>query len=241
VNLKVQINITKMVKIGIVGTNLGSMYCELFSQISTARVIWLCGEHLEKTQKIANKYNIPKATDCYIDILKDPEIDIIIIAVPNYLHKEFFLESIKYNKHIVLEKPAGTNTAEISDLITALKNQGLKKMVIVDHEMRFNPNVLYIKNEIRKGTLGKVTNIQISKFHGSDNGQKLYEEWEMKKELGGGQVLLVGSHIVDLARFLLDFPIMRSGSIHKRLITKRKCRQIKKLISVQVKMYLDRR
>lgn len=209
-----------MVRVGIIGTNIGASHAAILNQLENAKVLWLCGKNLQKTKEIAKKLGIEKSTDDFQNVIKDPAVDLVIIAVPNYLHKEVFLETLKYNKHIVLEKPAGLNSIEVSEMLDVVKKLNYKKYIVIDHEMRFNPAMQYIKEQIALGSLGKITNVQISKYHGSKDGQGLYENWEVQEKLGGGQVLLVGSHLVDLSLFLLGFPKFIKGTVHKRNIIK---------------------
>lgn len=204
-----------MIKIGIIGTGFGSTQAMCFRAFHGVKVMAICSQNLEKTRKIANELNIPQAYNIYQELLADPQIDLVSIATPNHLHKEMFMAALKANKHILLEKPAGLNSHEIKEMLDA--SEGYEKLIIVDHPMRFNPVVAKIK-ELIKTELGKISSIQISAFTNYVSDQNKQAEWIDYPEKGGGQILNMGTHLIDLSRFLLDMPKLNSGNLIKKTV-----------------------
>ncbi len=205
-----------MIKIGIIGTGFGSTQAISFSQIEGAEVVGLCGANYDKTTSIAKELNIPKVHKTYKDLLKDAEINLVTIATPNHLHKQMFMDALKYNKHIILEKPAGLNSKEIEDMITASK--GYDKKIVVDHPLRFNPVTLYIKSLIDNKKLGKVCSIQLSAYTNYVSADDKSFIWIDYPKKGGGQILNMGTHLVDLSRFILDMPELNEGNLIKKTV-----------------------
>lgn len=205
-----------MIKIGIIGTGFGSTQAISFSQIEGAEVIGLCGAKVEKTKQIAKELQIPKVYKSHSELFADPEIDLVTIATPNHLHKQMFIDALKSNKHIILEKPAGLNSKEIKEMLDASKDY--EKKIVVDHPLRFNPITLYIKDLIENHRLGKITNIQLSAYTNYVSADDKAFIWIDYPEKGGGQILNMGTHLVDLTRYILGIPKLKSGNLIKKTV-----------------------
>lgn len=205
-----------MIKIGIIGTGFGTTQTISFSALNGAEVIALCGAHYEKTKKKAQELNVPKVYKTYQELLADKEIDLVTIATPNHLHKPMFLDAVKAKKHIILEKPAGLNSTEIKEELRAVKEYN--KLVIVDHPLRFNPVTIKLKELIENGTLGTISNIQVSAYVNYVSADDKSFIWIDYPEYGGGQMLNMGTHEIDLIRFIFDMPKLQHGNLIKKTV-----------------------
>lgn len=119
-----------------------------------------------------------------------------------------------------MEKPAGISTKEVDEAIKA--SNKYKQLVIVDHELRFHPLFSKIKNHIQSGQLGNVFLVELSYTHNLFPNPDYKYSWMNDKKSGGGQLQLMGTHLLDLVNHWLDFPksedisIKTSISIPKR-------------------------
>ena len=202
-----------MVNIGIIGTGFGATQAKTFSLIQGCKVFGICGNDYRKTSEIAAEIGIPNVYNTYLDLLSDSSIDLVCISSPNKLHKGMFLKAMESDKHILLEKPAGITSDEVEEMLE--KSRGYKKLIAVDHEMRFNPVTLEIIELIE--TLGEIGSVQIFQYtnHGSlENSQYT---WMNSLENGGGQTLLMGTHLIDLGRYLLGMKEVTNGNLIKTI------------------------
>lgn len=209
-----------MVRIGIIGTGFGvRSMIPTFQKIKGCVVVALAGRDLNKTQQIAQENGIQFAYDNYQDLIKNNQVDLVCNPTPSHLHLEIGLLAIKHKKHLLQEKPAGLNAKQVKRLLKASKKT--KQFVGVDHPLRFNPVTLKIRELIDNGTLGKITSISIESHvnYGSFKGAT-YTWWDDHKKSGGQTVLGYGTHLIDLARFLLDFPEIYKGFLHDQVISK---------------------
>ena len=131
--------------------------------------------------------------------LMTKEINLIFIETPPYTHKKFLIESIKNNKNVFCEKPLSGNLKDAKIMLQYVKNK--KKFAFVNHQLRFHPNVLKMRELIKKGFLGKI-NYSTIEHHTNMIDEKNTENWWFNKKSGGGQVLALGSHMIDLLFFL---------------------------------------
>jgi predicted dehydrogenase len=222
-----------MIKIGIIGTGFGvTGQLASFKQLPKCEVVALCGKDPEKTAKLAKENNVKKSFSDYLELLKDKDIDLVTIATPDNLHKPMFLNALKFDKHIIVEKPAGINSQEIQEMLTTAKD--FKKLVIVDHPLRFNPVVVKIRELIEAGYFGQVTNITINQYtnYGSDENNP--HRWHDTKAGGGGQILLMGTHIIDLGRYIAGMPKVLQGNFMLHRNKENKVNPEGKLLPVEV-------
>lgn len=208
-----------MVKIGIIGAGQFTSWGLLptFSKLKDCKVIALYGKDSVKTKKLAKEYGIKKVFRKWQDFVRDKEVDLICNPVPNFQHVEISLETIKYNKNILHEKPAGMSSSEIKKFQNAAKNYN--KLIVVNHSMRFNPAITEIKELLKSNEIGEVTSISVETYVNYQSGADARWLWWDDQKLSGGQVVLgYGTHLIDLARYLLNFPKLKTGNLFKRII-----------------------
>lgn len=208
-----------MVRIGIIGTGFGvRSMIPTFKKIKGCKVIALAGTNLKKTKQITKKHNIDFAYDNYKDLIKNPKVDLVCNPTPSDLHLEIGLFAIRHNKHLLQEKPAGLNSTQIKKLIKASKKTD--KFVAVNHASRFNPVTKKIKKLIDSGTVGKITSMSFDHYtnYGSFKGAT-HTWWDDHKRSGGQTVLGYGTHLIDLARYLTNFPKLEKGFLHDQIIS----------------------
>ena len=209
-----------MVRIGIIGTGFGvRSMIPTFQKIKGCTVVALSGRELNKTKRIAQENGIEFAYDNYQDLIKNPQVDLVCNPTPSQLHLKIGLLAIKHKKHLLQEKPAGINSNQVKKLLKASRKS--KQFTGVDHPLRFNPVALKIKELINNGSLGEITSVSIESYvnYGSFN-KATHTWWDDHKKSGGQTVLGYGTHMIDLARFLLDFPKLNKGFLQDQIINK---------------------
>ena len=131
-------------------------------------------------------------------VIEDPEVDVVVAAVPHHLTREVCIAGLSAGKHVFSEKPIGRTTAECSDILAA-DTHG--KCFGVGFNYRHYPGIQHAKRLIESGDLGKLTHMRFVLGHAARPGYE--KEWKTSKEAcGGGALLDPGIHVVDLIRFL---------------------------------------
>jgi len=162
-----------------------------------------------KALKLAEKVGVKKTYNDYSKLLNDDSIDAVIIALPTHLHASCVKEAAEAGKHIFLEKPLARNPLEGKDIVSAIRKNGTKFMV--GYPFRFASSFQALKENIESGELGEVhlayaTNVASGPFMHRAEGDIPHPvpDWWFNKELtGGGALMDVGSHMVNLARWYL--------------------------------------
>lgn len=145
-----------------------------------------------------------KAVADYRELLDDPEIDVICVSTPNRLHKEHLIAAMQAGKHIYCDKPAVASLEEAREVEAAMAACNYRGKTQMALHNRFLPAILRAKQLMDEGFLGRVFHYRAAYLHASNIDPKRPRNWKSSKELGGGGSLVdLGSHIIDLMQFLL--------------------------------------
>ena len=149
----------------------------------------------------AQRFGFEKSTSDWRSVVEDPEIDIIDIATPNHLHAEIAIAAAAAGKHIISEKPLARNGDEAKTMYDAVKNAGIVHMVAFNY--RRTPAVALAKKYIVEGAIGDILNFRgtyLQDWSADPDGPL---SWRFQKSIAGsGSLGDIGTHVVDMARFL---------------------------------------
>ena len=197
----------KTVKLGIIGMGyIGKIHLRHCLKTPNTEVLAVA-DVSAKALKNAKKDGVKKTFKNYSDLLKDSEIDAVIIGLPTHLHLQCAREAAEAGKDIFLEKPMARNIEEAKEILSAAQRNAVKLMM--GYPMRFNEEFASVKERIEKGLIGDVENACatfISSgpfFHRAEGHTPVpVPDWWFNKELTGGGVLVdLGSHIINLLRW----------------------------------------
>jgi predicted dehydrogenase len=156
----------------------------------------------ESLARLAQEWGIPRTTTSFADLAADPEIDAVIVTVPNSLHKDETIRMLRAGKHVLIEKPMAMNAAEAEEIVATARETG--GLLMVGHMWRFDNEVGWLRNVIASGTLGDIVRTKGYAIHPPGTGPK---GWFNEPSLaGGGVVMDMGIHALDTARFLIGDP-----------------------------------
>lgn len=151
------------------------------------------------------------------DVLQDPEVELIVIATWNDVHKPLAIAAMRAGKNVISEKPVTLSVADLNDMIAVAKETGV--LFTVHQNRRFDEDYLTMKNVVDKNTLGKVFRIE-SRVQGS---RGIPGDWRKEKPHGGGMVLDWGVHLLDQALTLNDKNALKSVWARTTNITNDEC------------------
>jgi predicted dehydrogenase len=161
----------------------------------------------KKSLKVAKRMGVKQTFTDYHQLLKQPTIDAVLISLPTHLHLPSAISAAENGKHIFLEKPLARNPEEGKQILLAARKNNVK--VMVGYPYRFNPAFRDLKDKINSGTLG-----DIQTAHAINNAPGAFMHrgvgtipqpvpgWWFNKDLtGGGTLMDLGSHMINLARW----------------------------------------
>ncbi len=133
----------------------------------------------------------------YSDLLANPEVELVIVAPPSYLHAAYTIAALQAGKAVVCEKPMATNLADADNMIAAAARTG--SLFTMFQNRRYEPSYLKVREVIASGTLGRIVEIKMT-VHSF--GRRW--DWQTLKAFGGGQLRNNGVHFLDQALQLMD-------------------------------------
>jgi len=203
----------KKIKIGIIGCGAVAQvgHIPAFKSILDVEITAICDTDERKLAYLKNKYNISEATTRFEDIIRDKNIDGVVIATPNYLHHPMVISALEYGKYILCEKPLGLNTNEVREIGKIAQKYPDRLMYGLND--RFRQDVQTLRKYILGGELGEIFYAKtgwLRKMGGS------IEKWRKDKvKSGGGVVLNLGVHLLDIALWILPKkPVAVSTAAH---------------------------
>lgn len=137
--------------------------------------------------------------DSYEDLLADPDVDIVSLSVPNYLHARDAIRALRADKHVILEKPPAISWDELSELTEAARQARTKS--VVSFVLRWHPMIANLKAVLAQGAVGDVYYAEADYWHGIKSSFSSYE-WIRRKEFAGGAMITGGCHAADIVRYL---------------------------------------
>lgn len=130
-------------------------------------------------------------------MLSDPDIDIILVATTNEVHKDISIAALRAGKHVLCEKPVTLCSDELLEIMEAAKETG--KIFTVDQNRRTNRDFVLMRRNVEAGKIGEVYHIE-SRVEGSRGMPK---GWRTIKRLGGGMMLDWGVHLIDQIMYMI--------------------------------------
>lgn len=181
---------------GAIGTN----HIAGFQEHAAARVVAIADVALERAREAAERFNVPETVTDYRALLARADIDVVSIALPNYLHAPAALDALAAGKHVMLEKPMAMHAREAEAMIAAARAAGV--VLMVGQNQRFTAEIQTAKQLIADGVLGDVYHAKTAWCRRA--GIPRIGSWfTQKKFAGGGCCYDIGVHGLDRCLYLL--------------------------------------
>lgn len=173
------------------------------------RIVAVAAQNLPRAQEFAEKYSISKAYGSYLELAKDPNVEVAYIGNINSQHYDVSRLMLENGKHVLCEKPLCLNEKQAKKLIAYAEQKKLFLMEAI--WSRSFPSYQYIKTQIAKGNLGEIKRIDV------DFGAPISYE-DKTKALCGGTTLDLGVYIIQLAQWVFQQPpkkIVANGQLNE--------------------------
>lgn len=155
---------------------------------------------LERAKQVASEHNIAKVYDSYEKLLADPDVDAVYVPLPNHLHKQWVIEAAKMGKHVICEKPAALNTAEVLEMKQACEENQVLFMEAFMYQ--FHPQHDRVRELIDSGIIGEVRYMQ-GGFTFLMAEEDKANNIRMSREKGGGSLYDIGCYPIHAVRYIL--------------------------------------
>ncbi len=162
----------------------------------------ICSGERANAERVAQSLSLPNVYADWRALLADPQIDLVSIVTPPHLHAEIAIAALQAGKHVICEKPMALNVAEAEAMLAAA-HAAPTQLAIIDHELRFHPQRAQLRQLLREGYVGELLTIQLDRLGSERLNPALPWTWGNDAARGGGMLGALGSHLLDLARWLV--------------------------------------
>lgn len=187
----------------IVGTGwVAPEHIRSFKMNPNARVAAIVSRSAERGRAVAEMYSVPEAavyTD-YDKALEDPNVDIVVLCTPNYMHADQTIKAAQAGKHILIEKPLDVVWEKCLAMKDAVDKAGVK--TLVSYVLRWNELFMTVKR-MQEEYLGKLYYAETDYLHHIPATYNCYD-WITKKATGGGALHAGGCHAIDGLRWFVQ-------------------------------------
>lgn len=156
----------------------------------------------ESARRVADKFALPEVYATWQELVASPSVDLVSIVTPPKYHKDIAIAALEAGKHVICEKPTALNVAEAEAMFAAAQ-AAPNQLAIIDHELRFHPARLQMRQMIKEGYVGAVLRVTLDRLGGERLNPNVPWTWWSDAEEGGGILRAVGSHLLDMARWLI--------------------------------------
>lgn len=186
------------VRIGLLGSGFVSNFYMLgLKDLSGWEVPVVASPNSEHAAAFAKKWSIPESTTDVTGVIRRNDIDLVVLGVPNYVHKELTIECARAGKHLVCTKPLARTGPEAKEMLDAVRAAGVMHGY-AETEV-YSPAVIKAQEYIAKGGIGDVLTVRSREAHAGP-----HEAWFWDKSLsGGGAMLDMGCHTIEAARYFI--------------------------------------
>ncbi len=191
-------------KIGIIGCGsiANGKHMPTLAKIDGVEMVAFCDVVDSRAEEAAKKYGIPGAkvfTD-YRELLKVREIDNVRVLTDNGKHYEITMEALRAGKHVLCEKPLAISSRDAFEMARTARENG--RLLSVGYNHRYNQDSIFLKREIEAGRLGDIYMAKARVLR--RRGAPTWGIFTQKEFAGGGPLIDVGTHAIDLALWFMN-------------------------------------
>lgn len=193
----------KTLKIGVIGAGgISQVHLEGYQKCLQAEIVAVADIIESRAKDKAKTFGIPHVFDNGQDLLAMKDIDAVSICTPNINHKISAVAALQAGKHVLCEKPMAMNAREAQAMIDAAKSA--RRKLQIAHNNRFRGDAQFLKRIIESGKIGRP-------YYGRAlsirrRGVPSWGVFGQKKLQGGGPLIDIGVHIIDLTWWLMNMP-----------------------------------
>lgn len=210
----------KKLRVGVIGAGGIATYAHIpgykkAAAEGKAELVALADIDLERAQQTAQEHGFARAYPDYKEMLANEQLDAVSVATPNRYHAPAVIAALEAGCHVLCEKPPAMTPAEVEAMIATAEKAG--KIFTIGLNFRFHPEVEMAKRFIDGGALGEIyaARVKVTRRRGIPT----WGVFTNKELQGGGALIDVGVHMLDVALYLMGYsePVQILGSTYQKI------------------------
>lgn len=204
-----------MIKIGVIGTgSISGMHLSAYQNNPQTTIYAVCDLNEERARAVATEYNVKNVYTDYRELLANSEIDAVSICTWNNSHAEISIAALEAGKHVLVEKPLCRTVEEALQVQQAVEKSG--KILQVGFVRRYDSNAQLLQTLVEQGEFGEIYYAKATTFRRLGNPGGWFSDIERS---GGGPLIDIGVHVIDLCWYLMGRPnpVSVSANTYRKL------------------------
>jgi predicted dehydrogenase len=191
------------IKVAVIGLGMGRQHAAGYATHPEAKIVALCDADGSRLEEAGKAFGVRSLYGDWRLMLEREKPDVVSVATPNHLHKEMTCAALEAGAHVLCEKPMAMNAVEAMEMRDLAADR--KKRLMIHFSYRFHPTSAALKAYVDQGALGDVYAARTA-WH-RRRGLPPLGNWFCRKSLsGGGPLIDLGVHRIDLALWLMGYP-----------------------------------
>ncbi len=174
---------------------IGEFHALGLRYVREARLVAGCDAGLDRRTAFAERFGCRPVASIE-ELCADPAVDLVVVSLPNHLHRDAVLALAAAGKAVACTKPLGRNAAEAGDMLRAVTEADVFNAYL--ENVIFNPDLLRMRDMVVAGSVGRLTTVRAREGH---SGPHAAHFWDAELA-GGGALLDMASHGAEYARFM---------------------------------------
>ncbi len=210
----------KKIKVGFIGAGgiVRSVHLPPAKAIPDVEVLAIADINKKAAEALAAAHNIPNVFESYDDMLNKVEFDAVVIGVPNFLHADTAIKSLKHGCHVLVEKPMAFSVSEAAKMVETAKSED--RFLAVGFNNRFRHESVILKKMAVNGEFGEIYYAKAGAIRRRGiPGITAGRNWFFtKSKSGGGALIDIGVHAMDLTLWFMGYPkpVSVLGSVYTK-------------------------
>lgn len=189
-------------KVGIIGCGgIFPRHIEAIESIEDFELISICDIQNSLVKSLSLRYNVNGYTE-YQDMIEAEDLNFVVIATPNSLHKDQAIFSLKHGCDVLIEKPVTFNITDLNKILEVSKKEKQKAYCVL--QVRLNPTVELTKEILKRNLLGNIRGVSFTQRW--QRPLEYFSGWRGEPNVGGGILYETGIHYLDILQLLIGNP-----------------------------------
>ena len=191
------------IRVGVIGLGMGRHHAKVYAASEQADLVALCDLNEKLLAEYQSEFAGAETYTDYETMFAEANLDAVSVVLPNILHDKVAIAALKAGLDVLCEKPMALNAQRAQSMLDASRATGQKLMIHFNY--RFSPPSQFLKRYVDEGNLGQIYYAK-TRWLRARGIPKLGGWFGQKALSGGGPMIDLGVHRLDLALWLMDYP-----------------------------------
>ncbi len=193
----------KKLRIGFIGAGgIASHHAKYLAPIKDVEITAAADTNPAVLGAFRERWEVPSGYDDYRSMIRKEDLDAVSVCTPNYLHAQPAIDSLRRGLHVFVEKPMAMTAAECQQMIRAARKAG--RQLIIGYQWRFCPGAQFMRKQVADGVVGDVLYVRAQALR--RRGIPSWGVFGRKDLQGGGPLIDIGVHIIEMAHYVIGKP-----------------------------------